>query len=315
MQDRLRAASVAGLTLSLCACGLSVPQIPEVWDRGDPDATQHMEMQIKRAIFCELREAVTEARRRYQYQNYSAGKVVTRPSDQPVPDAWGAQVTLTFTVDEVSKVNPGVSLLSPLPPASAGQTFAFGLGGTASSQATRVDKFQTFYTIGQIANVFSKNNVCAVRPDGILGQPGSSSPFVTSDLGIRQWLPAATAVSGFLRSTRKAEDGEGAPLGSAGSFASDSISYDIKFVVTTDLNATPVWKLVRVTTSQSPAFFDTSRTRTHDLLITIGPGATEAVKGPKGKIVKRTVGPSQSAASSHLAQEIGNAVAAAIRPQ
>jgi acyl-CoA synthetase (NDP forming) len=105
--------------------------------------------------------------------------------------------------------------------------------------------------------------------------------------------------------------------------ASDSISYDIKFIIVTDANVTPVWKVVRFTTPSSPAFLDTNRTRTHDLLITIGPGATTTVKDANGKTVKdangipvtRTVGPSASASNSHLAQEIGNAVAAALRTQ
>lgn len=316
MQNYIRAVFIFAVALAQTGCGLSIPQAPEIWDQAaDADATQHMEMQIKRAIFCELRDAVHLARQKYYVQNYSAGKAVTTKEDQPVPDSWGAQLTLTFTVDEASKLNPGVSLISPIGAASQMQTFAFGLGGTLSSTATRIDKYETFYTIAEIANVYSKNNVCDKPPEGVLGPKSHSSPFVVlSDLGIREWLPGATAVSAFLRSSRAAANGEGAALGSAGSFASDSMSYDIKFVVVTDGNATPVWKLVRVTTPASPAFFDTSRTRTHDLLVTIGPSATTTTKTAKG-VVTHTIGPSQSASNSHLAQEIGNSVAAALRPQ
>jgi len=326
MQYSIRALSIVAIALAQAGCGLSIPQVPEIWDRAeDTDATQHMEMQIKRAIFCELRDAVWLARQKYQVQNYSGRQVVTTKEDQPVPDSWGAQITLTFTVDETSKLNPGISLIKPFkPPAATTESFAWGLGGTLSSDANRIDKYDTFYTIAEIANVYSKNNVCDVPPVALLGKPSSSSPFVVlSDLGIREWLPAATAVSGFLRSSRAAANGEGAPLGTAGSLASDSISYDIKFIIVTDANVTPVWKVVRFTTPSSPAFLDTNRTRTHDLLITIGPGATTTVKDANGKTVKdangipvtRTVGPSASASNSHLAQEIGNAVAAALRTQ
>jgi hypothetical protein len=54
-----------------------------------------------------------------------------------------------------------------------------------------------------------------------------------------------------------------------------------------------------------------NRTRTHDLLLTIGPGTVEKVKTKNG-VVARQVVPSQSAANSHLAQQIGSAVAAAL---
>jgi hypothetical protein len=316
MRNYVPATLVIVLALMQAGCGVTVPQMPEIWDlAADTDATQHMEMQIKKAIFCELRDAVHLARQKYHYQNFSGTKVVTTKEDEPVPDSWGAQITLTFTVEEVSKLNPGVSLISPIGKPSLAQTLTGGFGGTLSSDATRVDKFETFYTISEIANVFSRNDICSVAPTAILGPESHSSPFlVISDLGIREWLPGATAVSGFLRSSRQAADGEGAPLSSGASFAADSISYDIKFVVITDINATPTLKLVRVNTPSSPAFFDTSRTRTHDLLITIGPGSTTTTKTAKGT-VKRTVGPSQSASNSHLAQEIGNAVAAGLRSQ
>jgi hypothetical protein len=58
---------------------------------------------------------------------------------------------------------------------------------------------------------------------------------------------------------------------------------------------------------------DFNRTRTHDLLITIGPATSQKTKTAKGTIVEKSV-PSQSATNSHLAQQIGSAVAAAVRP-
>lgn len=337
MRNSLRATVFVALALVQSGCGVSVPDMPEVWDRTDPEATQHMEMQIKLAILCELREAVHLARN-VHYKIYYDGTNVATKEDQPVPDSWGAQITLSFTVDELSKFSPGISLNTPIHsgvtnfvgetvgatgllasqtfgPLTTPQSYAFGLGGVLSSDANRLDKFETFYTIGDIATVLSENEICHEQPVAQLGPKSTSSPFlVISDLGIKRWLPAAVEVSNFLRSSRQAKNGEGQPLGSAGSFASDSISYDIKFIVVTDINVTPVWKLVRVSTPQSPALFDTSRSRTHELLITIGPGATKTVQTAKGPVT-RTVAPSASAFNSHQAQEIGNAVAAALRTQ
>jgi hypothetical protein len=328
--------------LALSGCGTGVPEISEVWDQFDPEATQHMEMQIKQAIFCELRDAVYLARETYIQKEYQ-GEEVTSKEDQPVPDSWEAQITLTFTVDEASKFNPGVSLITPMHnapvnfvgetigatgvtaahtfgPLALSQSYAFGLGGTLSSEANRVDKFETFYTIGDLINVLSEKNVCNNPNNDILGPKSASSPFlVNSNLGIKRWLPEAASVSAYLRSSRQNPSGEGPPLGSAGSFAADSFSYDIKFIVTTDINATPMWKRVRVAAPIGPTLFDTNRMRTHDLLITVGPGETKeettkekTKKGVVTHVVTRTVGPSQSAVNSHQAQEIGNAVAAAL---
>jgi hypothetical protein len=315
MKTRVGGVLVFGLALAQVGCGTAVPKIPEVWDlAADQYATQDMEMQVKRAIFCELRAAVQIARDKVQYKTTYHGKLVSTAADQPVPDSWGVQSTLKFTVDESSKINPGATYLATLNKATS-ETFSVGAGGQLSSDATRTDTFESFYTVSDLYHVLSEQQVCEKPDSQYIGPPSHSSPFVVlSDLGIRDWLPAATETSAYLRSSRKDPSGEGPPLGSSGSFAADSFSYDVKFVIVTDVNVTPVWKLVRVSTPSSPALFDTSRTRTHELILTIGPGATVAVKNAKGKIVSKSVGPSMSAANSHLAQQIGSAVAISLRP-
>jgi hypothetical protein len=60
--------------------------------------------------------------------------------------------------------------------------------------------------------------------------------------------------------------------GGGGSPQPDTVSIEIKFVVVTNGNVTPTWKLVRVSanTASSP-LFAAGRTRTHDLIITLGP--------------------------------------------
>jgi hypothetical protein len=315
MRGVIRAISVVAIALAESGCGLSIPQIPEVWDlAADTDATQHMEKQIKQAIYCEVRDGAIAARAKYKISNDYQGHDVSTASDQPVPDSWGVQLTLTFTVDESSKLNPGASLIWPYKKPLTSDTFTAGVGGQLSSDATRTDKYDSFYTLSDLTHVYSTSDVCHDPPKGILGPHSHSSPFVIlSDLGIKEWLPEASIVSAYLRSSRQKPNGEGPPLG--GSFASDSFSYDVKFVIVSDANATPTWKLVRVATPSSPALIDTSRTRTHELLITIGPGTTTPIKDKHGNVIAHaTIGPSLSASNSHLAQEIGNAVATALRP-
>jgi hypothetical protein len=302
----------------LSACGTVVPEMPEIWDRADPLATQHMEMQIKRAVYCELRDAIAIARGNPDIRHFE-GKNVTAPPDLPLPDSWGIQATFTFQVDETSKFTPGVSFNSVRPTAittffhqasvMTPQSFVFGLGGTLSSEATRIDTYDTFYTVGDIAYIYSQNNVCDYTNSEIMGPDSHSSLLVVrSELGIKEWLPQAFKVSSFLRSSRSAENGEGPPL-TINSYASDSISYNIKYIITTDLNATPTWKLVNVSANTSGTLFDTSRVRTHQLLITIGPGSIQKSKTPNGTVINTYVF-SQSALNSHLAQQIGASVAA-----
>ena len=83
--------------------------------------------------------------------------------------------------------------------------------------------------------------------------------------------------------------------GGGGSIKPDTVSYEIKFVIVSSGNVTPTWKLVRFSanTASSP-LFNVGRTRTHDLIITIGPN-------------------SNATDNVHLANQIGSAVSNANR--
>jgi hypothetical protein len=78
--------------------------------------------------------------------------------------------------------------------------------------------------------------------------------------------------------------------GGSGGQTPDTISIEIKFVILSNGNVTPTWKLLRVSANTGSApLFGLGRTRTHDLIVTIGP-------------------PTPATASTHLASQIGNAV-------
>jgi hypothetical protein len=315
MRAELRGLILSGLTIALGGCGLSVSQLPEVWDRIDPDATVHLETQIKRAIFCELRQAAIDARGVNSSEYYYKHVNVTSPDDIPFADSWGAQITLTITADEKTALTPNATFKNPLLPSQGtAQSFNLGLGAILSSQNVRYDKFNFFYTAYDLIRGAGEGDICHSPPKALLGPPSSSSPFVdASQLGIREWLPGAVAVSDFQRSSRESANGEGLPLGSSGSFASDSATYDNKFVIISDGSVTPTWTLVKFATGSTP-LLDFNRTRTHELLITIAPGAIKLVQNKKTKkLFVRTVGPSFTALNSHFASEIGSAVAAAVQ--
>ncbi len=299
-------AKAAVLLLAGClgGCGFHVPSQVTAQDAADPLATQHMVKQIKLAIFCELREAVRDTRRPgVTPRRFYGGRYITTSEDLLVPDTWGAQVTLTLTVDESTKFTPGLGFNE------LDKSFSFGLGGVLSSQAVRIDTYDSFYTVHDLATVYDEEKQICNNPPDNLGPRTTSSPFfVYSDLGIRGWLPQAAATNNFIRSSRSALSGEGPPL-TSGSFASDAISYDIKFVIDTSIGATPTWILKRVS---SQSTLSLSRTRTHQLLVTLGPAETETVKGRKGQPI---VSSSLSLRSNnvHFSRQIGDAVGQALQ--
>ena len=348
-----------------------------------------IEFEIKEQIYCELTSAVQAANKWAVVNN---GKKASVPL---LPKNWGAAVSLSLEVDESSALNPGVTFNDPMANAistfgvlkgnpittTTPQLFSLGVGGTLSSTATRIDKFDPYYTIADLSIPVTKEGVCN-NPENdpfVLGgvTPARSSPLIASDLGLTPWLlgalftnnaiPSVTALaapkktqlederrllgkSGFtseeitqilasgadsddvtgleqkgythaeiakflsegayppdlldlkdrgytaaeistiVASKAKASGGKQAGSGGGGA-APDTISIEIKFIIVTNGNVTPTWKLLRVSanTGSSP-LFGTGRTRTHDLIITIGPNT-------------------QATQFTHLASQIGNAVA------
>jgi hypothetical protein len=87
------------------------------------------------------------------------------------------------------------------------------------------------------------------------------------------------------------------------------ISHEVKFIIVSNGNATPTWQLIRIAanaaalTNAAPAFLDTGRTRTHDLIVTLGPtDKTGDVPTTRGQDV-------------HNTRAVAAAVATAVRPR
>jgi hypothetical protein len=290
---------VLGLLASMAVsgCGLMIPDIKEIWD--GPRGTEQIEFEIKKRIYCELKEAVIEAEKiPFFVEDRATGRRIQKPI---LPDDWGAQISLLLQVDEAAALNPGVALTKPLENAisrfpsgnvTTAQSFSLGLGGTLSSSSTRIDKFDPYYPISFLRKPQTKDSVCIPENDPYLRNgeiPSLSSPLlIQSDLGIKKWLTEAMFVNALLPSV----DSSSSP----NKDAPDTVTLEIKFVIVSSGNVTPTWKLVRLTTNNGNLpLFSTGRTRTHDLIITIGPS--------KG----------QKASNSHLASQIGQAVGSANR--
>jgi hypothetical protein len=197
-------------------------------------------------------------------------------------DQWGAEVALSLTVIEKSTVNP-TALLTPSGTPSL--TFSAALGVSASSQATRIEKMNTFYTVREL-----------FRPDQPKCIPSGEkhgSPLVESDLKL--W----TLLEGRIGST---------VLGYAGApepGQKNVLSHTVSFQVVTGGSTTPSWKLVRATVNPSGNFFSTTRDRTHEIIITFGP--TDKARGGRSLIA--------IAEQTHLNSQLATGIRAALPGQ
>ena len=326
------------LCSALAGCGLTYSRLPEIWDRTDPDATYHMEVQVKQAIYCELKKAAADIKTLTPIKRVlNNGRDVATKEDQYFPDSWGVLSQLTLQAEEKSALTPGATFKTPMHnvpvnfpgetigatgalaavtygPLSVPQSFGLGLGGQLSSDNLRSDKYNTYYSAQQL-NVPSAGDGSGPCRDNVFGDDPktTSSPFVdASNLGIREWLKSAVRVINFERSSRAAKNGEGPPLSATGT-ASDSSTYDNKFIIITDANIAPNWNPVRIGTPSTP-LFDASRTRTHELIMTVGPGANSFKISTTTGRPTLSVEPSAGALDAFNAALIGSAVSNAIRP-
>jgi len=272
----------AAILLTLGACGSYVPHVEEFWE-GGPQAV-FFESNIKGHVYCELQRAIALTSQKgnspenaVTVTDYNSG--ITRDA---LPDDWGVQVSLSFQVDETGGVSPSASLVTS-------PTFSIGLGATVSTQATRIDKYDSYYSIAPMKLSIKNggNEDCAIE---------RNSSLLSGDLGILPWLKQALAFEQHNHSSKL----------TSSAFKQDVLSYETKFVVTSSGNANPQWKLVRVASNQEGSpLLSASRMRTHDLTLTFGPSGDSGA-GKKGS------SPGTMAANSHLAQQIGLAVSNAL---
>ncbi|MGA7384660.1 MAG: hypothetical protein WBW81_08240 [Methylocella sp.] len=288
----------------LSGCGTFVPEIQEPWV--SPLQGEEMVQALVKHVHCEVERAVKDVITR----DKKLAAVNNGPRDAEWLEKWGAQIALTLTIDESSNLNPGVTFNTPIIPAtvafpglaspiSISQMYNFGLGGTLSSDGTRIDKLSSYFTVKEL---LTEPSFCA--PPSPNDPPKLS--FLDGDLRLEEWLLDAVLVQGTNAAdiSSKAIEGQ---------FKQNVISHEVKFMIVSSGNITPSWTLVRVSANSS-SFFGANRTRTHDLIVTFGPNeeTTTATGNKKAKQVASNK-PSQAASNAQLASEIGLAVANSLR--
>jgi hypothetical protein len=263
--------SLAGAHV-LTGCGTYVPEIEDF--PGRPADGTLLVNAIVQSVRCEAANAVKNT-----IDQAALGTTPTGQSSVAWFYGWGAQVTLSLTLEEKSTINPS-TVLTPVGPL----TTVFTLLGSflGSSDATRTDAVNFYWSVPELY----KRAPCTT---GIQPKNSAATSFlIQSDLKLQQWLqdqvlPSATGEVTFPTSP------------DATPFGKNVISHEVKFQVVTTGDVTPAWKLIQVNFNQTGNLLELSRLRTHDLTITFGPGNFKGLS-------------SDAAKNAHLASQIGLAV-------
>jgi hypothetical protein len=216
-------------------------------------------------------------------------------------------MTLLLQIDETGAVNPGVTFNQTLhnavavipgqSPITVPQTFSAAVGGNFSSQASRTDRYYSFFGLKDLKKPFTPDETsCKVDRHG-------SSLLLSGELGIDAWLKGALIQQNAIPSS---------VLPKSVATKLDVLSYEVKFIVITTGTANPSWKLLAVSASTgSSPLLSANRTRTNDLLLTMGPATVLAEPTAKG--VQLVAAPGRQASDVHLSASIGQAVASSLR--
>jgi hypothetical protein len=271
------------LICGLGGCGTYVPDMREWPNNNEAGATALVDA-IVRSVRCQLKNAVTGA------VQADVAQARLRASHRAYTDFlndWGAEVSFTFTIVEKSAVNPAAVWVPPSPTSAV-----FTLGGDAnlSTQATRVEKLNFFYTVKDL--YLRDGQVCDAS-----GEDPSGSFLIKNDLKIVELLDfrISPAVTGNATTPNDANTSSG---------DKNVMSHEITFEVTTSGDLTPTWVLSRATVNATGAFLGASRDRTHDLIITFGP--LDKAHGGRSLIA--------IAEQSHVTSQITGGIATNLKP-
>ena len=264
------------VNVMLLGCGLRVPDIQEFGDRVEG---QRFVQAVLINITCELRQAVSDL-----HAAYPQGTFI---------DGFGIQTTLTLTYDEKGSLAPGVSWM---PPSPANAVFTLGAGLNLSADATRTNVIDGYYLVSDLEKATCSDEA---RPNGAF--------LLQSNLKLSEWLFDAVSASmtntvNFKATTLAVKD--------------SVLQHEVKFIIDTGVTATPSWTLTRVTVNPSGNFLSLDRTRTNDLLITLGPAvpAVVALMAKDGRRTSKVVrAPDRRAADLHLSATISQGIESAVR--
>jgi hypothetical protein len=318
---RFQIATALSFAALVGGCGSVVPGFGEFYDTVPPESLVDA---IVGHVHCEIKSQVQflilDDYDRVLYGPSLTGKPLTRRLAWL--DDYAAQVILTLTVEEKSTISPGVTLNTVLPNAvstfSSGnvttpQSSSVALGASGSVDGTRKGVVAWYIDFREFTKDPKKLAVARRARDKLYadaraaGTAKVASPcnnprgvLIEGDIGFREWLYMALkpafvegGVTGDFAEDLKNE---------AKISKKDALLNQVTFVVQYSGSVTPSWKLLRVSANPTGPFLNAQRTRTQDLVITLGQAPDDA------KAAAATAAQNQA-----LALAIGNAVATAIR--
>jgi hypothetical protein len=277
-----QAAGAIFLSLVLTGCGLYVPQKdPLVPNDIDPRNGMSRQGKIESNIIANIRCEVTKG----LYRAVSTGHV-------PWLVGWGTSISLNLTWEQTSNVNPGAVYTTPI---GGADVFSLGTGISGSAHSTRNEAItftlenKTLLREAMLTSHAQQGLDCSALEDGVT---------VSSDLKIDEFIyDKASIAAGREARTRPIEYPQ-----------FSTFQETLTFVVSVGGDITPSWKFVRLSVNPGGPFLAGSRTKTSQVIITLGPLAKPA--GPAGAAQLAV-----QAAVQHDAAVAGNATAAAIRSQ
>jgi hypothetical protein len=262
---------------------------------------------VIRGVQCEIRRAVRRQvlgdENTIGDRNFENGKRKLQWFEK-----WRSLISLTIRIDDTIAFKPGVSLKTPnWLPAIVGlanrttrtvqQDYSLGLGAGIEYNAAREDVVQFYYPFSQ----FLKDE----EQDDSGGSCYTIAGItIETDLKIDDWLDDVLEPikkCAFLGKALRPDEGPAMPFSTdkvtldetcrGTEYPTDpikSITHEVDFILTFDINATPVWNLVRISTSGNP-MFRASRKDTSRLLMTFGPadpglGPAKVGAGSRGTI-------------------------------
>ena len=197
-----------------------------------------------------------------------------------VPGTWGGLVS----------GYPSTYLRGPL---SVAQSYNFGLGGRASTQSTRTETAGAYFSVRQLVQNAKKHGRYQMEVQSCENQTfdeaerdrlyqneeskqlSKTAQFLSlitnNDLKIYEWLKTVLRIEEVIGGMGGGAVGVGKDPSKSAAVGQNAITHEVQFIVVTDGNITPQWRLVRVSANQNSPFFDTQRQRTHDLIVTFGP--------------------------------------------
>ena len=300
--------ALVSLALGGCGFGLRVPELQEAWDSPDDgdllirEISKTVYLSIEKAVVCVVHDDTLS--NPVAHENFSKKWGVQATLQLTILESTTLNPGLSLNTpmhDAITNFNGQFLAPSPSPLAtmtypfvSTAQNYSLGFGGKASSQATRTETSGAFFSVEAILKNANKsgreaeelqdcnnNTIDEEARDNLYrdtdkARPSKTAQFlsliVNNDLKIQEWLKSALHIQTLVAAMGGgAAVGTGLDRNTSAGVGQNAITHEVQFVVVTDGNVTPSWKLVRVSANQSSTLFDTQRQRTHDLIVTFGP--------------------------------------------